>query len=89
MRIICILLTNTCSSKDAIEERLLKEHGRNIEVGGESLDYRSYKIELTQEKAKTVRTPKDLEKISEVAITKNKPSISKLIMDRPFWRSFF
>ncbi len=44
------------------EERLLKEHGRNIEVGGEFLDYRRYKIELTQEKAKTVRTPKDLEK---------------------------
>jgi hypothetical protein len=44
------------------EEQLLKEHGRNIEVSGEFLGYRRYRIELSQEKAKTIHTPKELEK---------------------------
>lgn len=44
------------------EERLLKEKGRDIEVGLEYADYRTHRISLIDEEAETVRTPKDLEK---------------------------
>lgn len=44
------------------EERLLKEKGRDIEVGLEYADYRTHNISVIAEEAETVRTPKDLEK---------------------------
>ncbi|WP_143085423.1 hypothetical protein [Planifilum fulgidum] len=44
------------------EERLLKEKGRDIEVGPEYDDYRTHRISVTNKDAETVRTPKDLEK---------------------------
>ena len=44
------------------EERLLKEKGRDIEVGLEYADYRTHNISVIDEEAETVRTPKDLEK---------------------------
>ena len=44
------------------EERLLKEKGRDIEVGLEYVDYRTHRIDFTEKDAETVRTPKDLEK---------------------------
>lgn len=44
------------------EERLLKEKGRNIELNGKYIDYLRHRIVLTDKRAKTVHTPKDIEK---------------------------
>ncbi|PRX39845.1 hypothetical protein CLV97_1193 [Planifilum fimeticola] len=44
------------------EERLLREKGRDIKVSGEYIDYLRHDIVLTHERAKKVRTPKDIEK---------------------------